>query len=470
MDYRIETDRPLGTEVRRIALECLDDADRRLASLDRDDLAATTDAIHESRKRCKEIRGLARLVRPGLGRHYRLVNDLARDAAKELSSLRDSHAQLATVESLQAHAGKKRARRLEPLREHQATLAEASARSIDEDDERIERARHLIAVARDVVAGWNLADGLEPFEEGLHRTYRRARSELKAVHRSADDERVHEWRKTVKYLWYQVRLLAEGDPGRFEALAADLHQLSDLLGDDHDLAVLVAHVGDEPIDGLDEETAQRAVRAARARQEVLRTEAIELGGVLLDRRPKRFVAGMIDPWRQVLVARRLENSEHTTVERERTFLVHRVPELGGPGSSIRQGYLALDGKVQVRIREVDGSRRTLTVKGGDGAVRTELEWKIGPERFDALWPFTRGRRLEKLRHRVPISGHTAEVDVFAGDLEGLILVEVEFDSDEEMSAFAIPDWFGPEVTDDRRYANAALATDGHVTGASVAGV
>lgn len=149
-----------------------------------------------------------------------------------------------------------------------------------------------------------------------------------------------------------------------------------------------------------------------------------------------------------------------STERERTFLVAEMPELPDGGTRIRQGYLALDGTVSVRVRDRERNGRTLTVKGGEGAARTELEWDIDDDRFDAAWVLTEGRRIEKTRYVLPMEGGEAELDVFEGELSGLVVVEFEFDSDEAMGRFEPPGWFGDEVTDDPRYANAALASDG----------
>jgi CYTH domain-containing protein len=80
--------------------------------------------------------------------------------------------------------------------------------------------------------------------------------------------------------------------------------------------------------------------------------------------------------------------------------------------------------------------------------------------FDALWPLAERRRVEKVRHLVPVGRHTAEVDLFAGALDGLCLVDVEFDDDEDLEAFEPPSWFGAEVTDDHRFSNAHLAVYG----------
>ena len=63
-------------------------------------------------------------------------------------------------------------------------------------------------------------------------------------------------------------------------------------------------------------------------------------------------------------------------------------------------------------------------------------------------------------HRVPVDEVIVELDVFHGALDGLVVAEVEFEDLDAMTAFVAPDWFGPELTDDRRYTNAALAVDG----------
>jgi CYTH domain-containing protein len=149
-------------------------------------------------------------------------------------------------------------------------------------------------------------------------------------------------------------------------------------------------------------------------------------------------------------------------EIERKFLVAELPDDLGrhPAESIEQGYIAIEGPVEVRLRRRAG-RALLTVKAGAGRVRVEEEFEIDERRFGSLWPLSDGRRVAKTRHLIPGDGGlTIELDVYTGDLEGLVVVEVEFESEAESDDFDPPDWFGPEVTDDRRYANRALAVDG----------
>jgi CYTH domain-containing protein len=132
-----------------------------------------------------------------------------------------------------------------------------------------------------------------------------------------------------------------------------------------------------------------------------------------------------------------------------------------PSTAIEQGYLAIaaDG-TEVRVRRRTQSA-VLTVKSGGGRSRVEEELAIEPDSFERLWPLTEGRRIEKTRYEIDAgNGLTIELDVYAGALEGLVVAEVEFDSEEAADAFSPPDWLAREVTDDPRYKNQRLATEG----------
>ena len=148
-------------------------------------------------------------------------------------------------------------------------------------------------------------------------------------------------------------------------------------------------------------------------------------------------------------------------EIERKFLLNAVPPLveGRPWSRIDQGYIAIADDVEVRIRARD-DEHLLTAKGGQGLVRREVTVPLSAEQFEELWPLTAGRRVRKRRWVIAHDDVELEIDVFDDDLEGLVVVEVEFASTEVGRGFTPPEWFGPEVTDDPRYRNAALAVDG----------
>lgn len=150
-------------------------------------------------------------------------------------------------------------------------------------------------------------------------------------------------------------------------------------------------------------------------------------------------------------------------EIERKFLVGDTPDDldSFPSQALRQGYVAIDADgTEVRVRDT-GDGALLTVKQGTGRSRAEEELPIEPGVFERLWELTAGRRVEKRRHRIPgPGGVTIELDTYAGELEGLVVAEVEFADERAADAFEVPQWFGREVTDDARYKNQALARDG----------
>jgi adenylate cyclase len=148
-------------------------------------------------------------------------------------------------------------------------------------------------------------------------------------------------------------------------------------------------------------------------------------------------------------------------EIERKFLLEEVPPTLrlARGQAIKQGYLALDGDTEVRLR-TGSAPPLLTIKSGRGTVRTEVELPVKTRDAQALWDLTEGRRVEKTRRLMRIDGVQAEVDEYGGDLAGLVVAEVEFDHEQAAKAFTPPAWFGRELTGDAAYANRNLACDG----------
>jgi adenylate cyclase len=148
------------------------------------------------------------------------------------------------------------------------------------------------------------------------------------------------------------------------------------------------------------------------------------------------------------------------MEVERKFPVPDPPDLAGTKvDEIEQGYLAIGAEGEVRVRR-RGGKHVLTAKRGSGLSREEAEIELDRERFDVLWPLTEGRRLHKRRHVVPLGDLKIEVDVYDGDLQGLVVAEIEFSSEEEARGFDPPEWLGDDVTGDRRYLNETLAAEG----------
>ena len=483
MAYVLDPAASVAHEVRRVAFERVDEAIDILANLDAgDDIEHD---VHEVRKRCKEVRALARLVRSSLGDEFRVFNGLVRDAADELASIRDAHAVLATFDNLRSSGAIDAGGDLDGVRAAQAAVADEATQSVRGPDPRVERAWQLLRDSRESIERWRVPDGFAVLRRGIEQTYERGLRTLRRARRKPTDDRMHEWRKSVKTLWYQIRLLERAAPSVLEAMIERLDGLAEALGDDHDLAVLVAHLTDDPRRFGGKRQVKRAIRLARSQQDDLRRRAFRLGATVyaetppsfatrieaywtcaVEQGPELLTAGIVELARDERV-RSTPSASHDSasiLERERKFLVAEPPEITTEGTVLRQGYLAIDRTVSVRVREATGEGCTLTIKAGRGAVRTELEWQISDEQFAAAWEHTRDRRIHKTRYRLPLGSHVIEFDVFHDDLDGLMFAEVEFHSDQALAAFTPPSWFGREVTDDLGYTNASLAMNGLPSG------
>ena len=149
-------------------------------------------------------------------------------------------------------------------------------------------------------------------------------------------------------------------------------------------------------------------------------------------------------------------------EIERKFLVKSLPENLDqyPHEDVIQGYLTIteDG-TEKRIRR-KGKKYFQTVKSGSGKIRFESEVEISENQFNSLWEATKGKRVEKTRYEIPSKSGVIELDVYLGDLDGLLTAEIEFSSEEDSNKFVAPEWMGEEITEDERYKNQNLALFG----------
>ena len=149
------------------------------------------------------------------------------------------------------------------------------------------------------------------------------------------------------------------------------------------------------------------------------------------------------------------------IEIERKFLVNSLDfiEKAHQKSRIVQGYLNSNPERTVRIR-MKGDKGYLTIKGiGNGSGLSRFEWEKEIPLADAerLLILCEKGIIDKIRYEVKFENHIIEVDVFAGDNEGLILAEIELKSETEQ--IQKPNWLGEEVTNDIKYYNAYLSNN-----------
>jgi CHAD domain-containing protein len=196
-------------------------------------------AIHDARKRLKKARSALRMVRGSLAKATaRRLNDELRAIAATLSERRDADVLVETVDALRERfTGRVPATTFEALRDRLAEQASAAGADDDNADQiaRLEAVREQLEEADLSRVRWKSV-GM-----GIDRAFRRGRKGYKGASH-ANTEELHQWRKRAKDLWYHHRLIKDANPSVVAAYAKDAHQLSDRLGDDHDLAVVRATI------------------------------------------------------------------------------------------------------------------------------------------------------------------------------------------------------------------------------------
>jgi CHAD domain-containing protein len=285
VSFTLDASKPVPVAVRQVAGKQLRNAIAGLsgeAGLDLDE------AAHDARKRCKKMRALLRLVRKDLGRRvYRKNNASLRDAARTLSRVRDAWVLLEALDRLVEGAGDElsadsvaglRALLAKDHRELQAQLAEGDAA-----ERAVAELEHVAAR----VPCWPLHDrGWDTLGGGIEAVFRQGRADMAAAYREGTTEQFHEWRKQVKYLRYQLGLLREAWPEVLEAMEATADELGELLGEDHDLAVLRERVLAEHATNV--ATERRLLRLIDRRRKELLDQARPLGQRLYSDKPSWF--------------------------------------------------------------------------------------------------------------------------------------------------------------------------------------
>jgi CHAD domain-containing protein len=264
-----------------------------LARLIADDLAAARRAlvadgpaearIHRARQRLKRVRSVLRVLRPEVGtRATRSIGRL-RDAARLLAGARDADAAAASARSIkaaQAQAGDNAGfDRVVAYLDYEARETHARAVSTDE------AIKLLAAAERDLARLPADIDGRALLERAIDKTFRRGRTARRRAEFSLATPDLHRWRKLVKELWHLLRLARKRLPKRAGGLAVRLERLSELLGLDHDHAVLAERLALSP--GGDPALLQQLSLIAKERR-ALEAEAFALGARIYSDKPKKF--------------------------------------------------------------------------------------------------------------------------------------------------------------------------------------
>ncbi len=304
MTFELRREEALRKGIRRIVRKQLEEAHELLTGGNqgpRDEL------VHEARKCFKKVRAVLRLVRPVLGaKTYRAENLCFRDAARPLTEVRDARILVETLDALVQH-----------FQEHLAGRAFKDVRQGLQDNLRAVRRRVLdeqnaftvvgaeVRQALGRVKDWaNVSNRWSSIGEGLEDTYRQARAAFAEAAAKPSVETLHEWRKQAKYLRYQLEVVRPVWEARLGELADEADRMGELLGDDHDLAVLRQMLTDAPERFGDESDREVLLALIDRRRAELEQEAMLLGKQFFQDKPRPFarrVKGYWKTWRRATI-------------------------------------------------------------------------------------------------------------------------------------------------------------------------
>ena len=234
MAFRIKRKEATAQAVRRVTHECLAKALGELSQ------SGSLEAIHAVRKEIKKLRAILRLVRDSIDRgSYCKASKALREAARHLGPARDAHVTLRAIKDLiDRFRGELPPRPFGHLVQALRLRCLKEEKRFRKQNASIRAARNLKKASRRLKRISLREKGWPALGAGLSRSYRSGRKAYRRVVARTTPENLHEWRKRVKDLWYQLRLLCGIWPEELETRAKELKALSDYLGDDHDLVML----------------------------------------------------------------------------------------------------------------------------------------------------------------------------------------------------------------------------------------
>ncbi len=281
MANRIGKHEDIGDALRRVVGDDLAAAQAELAAA-----GPAEERIHHVRQRLKRIRTLLRVQAPVLGAQASEAKRALGSAARLLASARDADAAAASARGLRAALNTPEDIGLDRIIDTLDRQAEQAHDAVAPIGEVLARLR---AVEADLAESPVDFDGPTLFNNALARAYGKGRKAMGRAESSLATPDLHEWRKTVKDLWHLMRLARRRLPARARRMSARLDQLGDLLGLDHDHAVLAEKLALSP---THDPALMRQLALIASERRMLETQAFALGRRIYRKAPKTFARKM----------------------------------------------------------------------------------------------------------------------------------------------------------------------------------
>ena len=276
--FHLRLGKPIGGELQIIARLQLEAALSQLAENN-----VSPEPVHEAKTAIKKVRTVIQLASPALGSvHRKLLSDLLHDAMIRLGPLRDAEVQVQTLDLLLETEGLMP----EDFSSLRAGLADIAKQRRSNDMRQIPRVRESLGEILTLVNRW-LLDPLQgkDVSRRVRRIYRRGRSLLDLCQVSDDSEVFHNFRKTVKQLWYSIRITARFWPEQGDYLIHELGLMGELAGKERDFTLLACTLRQGPAN----KASQYLIERLGEKLPKLRRATLTAASTFFEPRPKAFV-------------------------------------------------------------------------------------------------------------------------------------------------------------------------------------
>ena len=314
MAFKFEIDESFAKAIPRIAVERIERVIHSLAERPR----PSAESIHSARKDLKSLRALLRLGRGSIPDEMRRnENLLFRDSGRSLSALRDSHALVESLKKFAKSRPRSNSKNLETRKESglnfihkvRAKIEQEAVRELPEATLKLLKTKLRETIP--TTERWFDGLSFQPENEwevfvgrGLRRTYRLGRNIVDQIEnlgkQNTGDETWHELRKCAKALGYQIRLFRPVWPELLGTLLDGIDQLTEKLGDDHDLAVLRSRILHEPYGASEMQKAAEIrrsfIESLDRRRRKFQTEALQIARRIYVEKPGQFANRIHSYW------------------------------------------------------------------------------------------------------------------------------------------------------------------------------
>ncbi|HEY4233777.1 MAG TPA: CHAD domain-containing protein [Lacipirellulaceae bacterium] len=297
MSFALRDDESVRKGVKRTVRKEFKDA---LDLLTYSENESVDERVHSVRKSFKRVRAIVRLVRYSLeDSEYRFENEIFRDASRPHSEIRDAKIWLETLDKLRKSSDGHPKLAFRTASRFLVEQQKQLRKKVLKDQHGLERTSDVLKAAIQRVNDWDgISNKWQELALGIGQVYRQGRKAAKQVKLDPSVANLHEWRKQIKYLRHQLELLTPIEPTIVGTLAGHAESVGDLLGEDHDLAVLREKLSAEV-------AGERIARHMTVlgpliddERQSIQVEAIPKGKMLFRDNPKKFVNRLKNFWRE----------------------------------------------------------------------------------------------------------------------------------------------------------------------------